>query len=90
MIELFEKIKEKLKNNNKIKELYYNNRIMMINDYYFIYQISLLNENIEIFQINLENNEEYHIFSINSIIFEEREEKLNDIIINFLINLFDY
>lgn len=91
MIELFEKIKEKLENNENINKIeYQNNRIILEDDEYF-YKLSdnYLN-NYEIIQINKINLEIYHIFSINIISFEEREEILYDIISNYLIKLLDY
>ena len=91
MIELFEKIKEKLENNDNIDKIEYENNIIILEDDEYLYKLSdNFNNNYEIIQINKINLEIYHIFSINKISFEEREEKLYEIIINYLKNLFDY
>lgn len=91
MIELFEKIKEKLENNENIDKIEYQNNIIILEDDEYFYKLSdnYIN-NYEIIQIDKINLEIYHIFSINRISFEEREEILYDIISNYLKELFDY
>lgn len=104
MIELYNYIEERINFNNNHSidiEILNNEREILFeiqSSYYYELRIILENENINIYKFDFSENkdnisiydEEYLIFSINSILFEYNYRILYEIIYNFIFNLINY
>lgn len=97
MRDLYNYIEERINYNNnhsiELSENNIDNEILLEIQSHYYYELSIKNQN-EMIIINKfdfeENEEEYEILSINSLLFENEEERLYEIIYNFIFNLINY